>query len=141
MQVTLALLADYANVTADGKLNILGIFDRVLVPAFPAVHPQMQLVIRLSAEYAEKDRPQNVEITFDDPDGRRLLSMKADMVVQAPIPGQRAMTQQILTLGNVRFDRAGGHTFNFFINNHLSHHIPLDVQKIPTPEQPSFPEG
>ena len=56
MQVKLALLADYANVTAEGKLNILGIFDRINVVGVPAVHPQMHFILRLEAHPAEWDR-------------------------------------------------------------------------------------
>jgi hypothetical protein len=29
MEATLAVTADYANVTADGKLNVLGIFGEI----------------------------------------------------------------------------------------------------------------
>lgn len=46
MEVSLALLADYANVTREGKLNLLGLFDRIDARAVPWVHPQMQLVLQ-----------------------------------------------------------------------------------------------
>ena len=69
MQVKLAVLADYANVTAEGKLNILGIFDRINLVQVPAVHPQMHLVLRLEARAAERDRVHRVEIRLHDPQG------------------------------------------------------------------------
>ncbi|CAN5812571.1 hypothetical protein BH23GEM7_BH23GEM7_14210 [soil metagenome] len=139
MHVKLALLADYANVTNDGKLNILGVFDRVFVAALPAVLPQMQLVLRFGAEYAERDRPQHVEITLDDPDGRRLIALAADVMVHGASPGQSMTSDQILTLGNLRLERPGGHTFNIFINNHLVHHLTMEVEILPTTEQPRLP--
>ena len=46
MDVDLALLADAATIDGAGKLNILGIFDRVHTPNFPARHPKMALVLR-----------------------------------------------------------------------------------------------
>ena len=49
MRVPLAVLADYANVTTDGKLNIMGIFNRIFASALPVVHPQMRLVMRFQA--------------------------------------------------------------------------------------------
>ena len=49
MQVKLAVVADYANVSSEGKLNILGIFDRINVSDLPAAHPQMHLILRLEA--------------------------------------------------------------------------------------------
>lgn len=55
MQVPLAVLADYANVTADGKLNIMGIFDIIYAPQVSFVHPQMQLVMKLRTDIGKKE--------------------------------------------------------------------------------------
>jgi len=35
----LLLVADYANVTDNGKLNVMGIFQRLHAREFPARHP------------------------------------------------------------------------------------------------------
>jgi hypothetical protein len=83
MQVKLALLADYANVTAEGKLNILGIFYRINVMEMPAVHPQMHFILRLEAHSAERDRPQAVEIRLHDPDGQTVFEVRGDIVPRA----------------------------------------------------------
>ena len=45
MRVALGVLADYANVSAEGKLNIMGVFQIVNAVQFPHVHPQMHLVL------------------------------------------------------------------------------------------------
>ncbi len=42
-----ALFCDYANVSMDGKLNMSGIFDRIMTEQVPAVHPQMFVVSKL----------------------------------------------------------------------------------------------
>lgn len=139
MEVKLALLADYANLTNDGKLNILGVFDVVRVVQFPAIHPQMQLVLRLGAQYAERDRPQRVEISLDDPDGRTLLRVGAELMFQGGTPGRMSYADQILTFAGLRFERPGGHTFNVFINNDLEHHLTLEVEQVSVPEQPQLP--
>ena len=41
MVVTLVLLCDAANVTEDGKLNLLGVFDRITATVCPI--PQCRL--------------------------------------------------------------------------------------------------
>src|SRR6185436_5289009 len=46
VDVKLALLADGANATAEGKLNILGIFNALHAASFPCAHPHMCLVLR-----------------------------------------------------------------------------------------------
>ena len=53
MDVTLALLCDSAHIAADGKLNVIGRFDEIAAPAFPAQRPRACLVLRLGAEPAE----------------------------------------------------------------------------------------
>ena len=42
-----ALFCDYASLSMDGKLNMNGIFDRIMTEQVPAVHPQMFVVSKL----------------------------------------------------------------------------------------------
>lgn len=45
--VEYALFCDYASVSMDGKINLNGIFERILTEKTPATHPQMFVVSRL----------------------------------------------------------------------------------------------
>ena len=127
MQVKLAVLADYANVTGDGKLNILGIFDRINLMQIPATHPQMHLVLRLEAHPAELDRSHDVEIRLQDPEGATIFEVKGDIVPRGE-PGQLVSTNQILTLNNLQLEKVGEYTFVVFINNDLKAEIALAVE-------------
>jgi hypothetical protein len=127
VQVKLAVLADYANVTADGKLNILGIFDRISVTGIPVVHPQMHLILRLEAHPAERGRPHNVEIRLHDPDGSTVFEVKGDVLPDGP-PGQTVATNQILTLNNLQLSKEGGYNFVVLVNNDLKSEVPLEVE-------------
>ena len=130
MQVKLALLADYANVTAEGKLNILGIFDRINVQEIPATHPQMHLILRLEAHPAERNRPHNVEIRLHDPDGQTIFDVSGDMVPMG-VGGQNTATNQILTLNNLQITKTGGYTFVVLVNNDLKSEVPLEIEMAP----------
>jgi hypothetical protein len=127
MQVKLALLADYANVTAEGKLNILGIFDRINVHELPVVHPQMHLILRLEAHPAERGRAHNVEIRLHDPDGQTIFEVTGDMVPQGT-GGQTVSTNQILTLNNLHLAKTGGYNFVVLVNNDLKSEVLLEVE-------------
>ena len=132
MQIKLALLADYANVTAEGKLNILGIFDRITVQELPAVHPQMHLILRLEAHAAERNRSHTIEIRLHDPDGETVFEVKGDMVPHGS-PGVTSATNQILTLNNLQLSKVGGYNFVVFVNNDLKAEIPLGVEQSQPP--------
>jgi len=127
MHVKLALLADYANVTSEGKLNILGIFDRINVSELPAVHPQMHLILRLEAHPAERDRVHNVEIRLHDPDGGTVFEVKGDLVPHGRT-GETIATNQILTLNNLQLTTPGGYTFVVFVDNDLKSELQLGVE-------------
>jgi hypothetical protein len=138
MQVKLAVLADYANVSSEGKLNILGIFDRVNVTDLPAAHPQMHLILRLQAHPAERDRPHKVEIRLHDPDGQTVFELAGDIVPRG-IPGETIASNQILTINNLAIAKVGEYTFVVFIDNDLKAEVPLSVgfsESEPSEEKP-----
>lgn len=133
MQVKLALLADYANVTGDGKLNILGIFDRINLVQMPAIHPQMHLVLRLEAQPAERDRAHGIEIRLHDPEGTTIFEVKGDIVPHGE-GAYPVSTNQILTLNNLQLEKIGAYNFVVFINNDLKSELPLHVEFVSMPQ-------
>jgi hypothetical protein len=49
MHISFAVFADAANLSQEGKLNILGVFDAVQVGGLPTLHPRTHFVVRLKA--------------------------------------------------------------------------------------------
>ncbi|HEX6557910.1 MAG TPA: hypothetical protein VF021_00565 [Longimicrobiales bacterium] len=127
MQAKLAVLADYANVTGDGKLNILGIFDRINLMQVPAVHPQMHLVLRLEAHPAELERAHGIEIRLQDPEGTSIFEVNGEIVPRGE-PGRPVSTNQILTLNNLQLEKIGDYRFVVIIDGDLKTEIPLAVE-------------
>lgn len=126
MQVKLAVVADHANVSAEGKLNILGIFDRIVVSSLPAVHPQMHLVVRLEAHPAERDRAHPVEVRLHDPDGQAVFELKGDVVPQG-LPGEAITANHIIGINNLVLARTGEYLFVVFVDHDLKAETPLIV--------------
>ncbi len=141
MQVPLALLADYANVSAEGKLNLMGAFDVINARRFPAVHAQMHLVFRIEANPAEAGSTKKLEIKFMAEDGQMLLSLEAELRLEAkgPVPlGEMLRSNHIIGLQAVRFEKPGSYQFAILINGDVKATVPLKLQTIqsssPTPE-------
>jgi hypothetical protein len=127
VQIALALLADSANVSREGKLNILGIFDRISTQSLPASHPQMQLVITLEADRGDADKEHKLAIELIDADGAKLLSMAGDLKFGSPPSGEQVRMNHIIQLNNLRFDHFGSYEFKILINNEVRKSVSLFV--------------
>lgn len=83
MHVSFALFADGANISQEGKLNILGVFDAVQVPTFPSVHARAHLVVRLKGTRNEAG-PHALTFSWKDPQGKELLGSTGQLEIAAP---------------------------------------------------------
>ena len=89
MQVSFALFADAANLSQEGKLNILGVFDAVQVGALPTVHRRASLVVHLKGD--EKDAGvHSLTLRWLSPTGEELWNTQGQVEVQsAPPSGEK----------------------------------------------------
>jgi hypothetical protein len=127
MNVSLALLADYANVSLEGKLNVLGIFDVIHVHSLPGGVPQFYLVVRLSATAEEKASRHRVEFSLIDPDRNSLVNMQAEVEVpDTGAPGP-VRIELVISLPVVQFHQYGPHEVEFLIDGAPAGSIPLTV--------------
>jgi hypothetical protein len=130
MDVRLAVLADYANMTLEGKLNIMGIFGEINPPVLPFVLPVMFLVVMYSAPPAEVGRNQTLEAELIDSEGRRLLGMQSTLVVPpGRRPGAPAEVAAVLALNNVRFEDADDYQFAILVGGQVKTSVPLRVNQ------------
>ena len=131
MEVTLALLADYANVTKEGKLNLLGLFGSINAPVLPWTHPQMQLALSFEASPAEYDMTKNVEIKLLDTDGNTKFTISSELKVPREKSGRSVSINTIIAINNLRFDTEGDHAFHILIGGEDKKRIPLRVDYAP----------
>ena len=128
MEIDLALLADAATIDASGKLNILGIFDRIGVTQFPAQHGRVTLVLRFTAGTSEIGSHE-VHIRMSDPGGAEVLSLNGE-IQMAGGPGARdgIRVPHILNLDGLVFTGPG--MYNFDVKVDGEHHVslPLSVE-------------
>jgi hypothetical protein len=127
MQLAFALFADAANVSVEGKLNILGVFDALHVAALPTVHPRATLVMRLKGTLDEAGRHQLV-MSWHGPDGAEVWSSGGELDIGAPPPGAVEMDFPILLSLDLPIAAAGTHYLRVVIDERLHGEVPLHVR-------------
>ena len=132
MDVPLAVLADAANVSREGKLNIFGIFNQLWSQAFPAHHPQMQLVMVLEAPGVEAGQQKKIDIVLQDADGNKIMTINGKLLVPQPkVAGKRIRINHILPLPGTPVPKAGDYEFIIMINGETKAQVPYSVANIP----------
>ena len=133
MKVVMAVLADCANITREGKLNIMGIFDVIHGQRFPLTHPQMQLVLRFEADISEAEKTKKVEIYLMNADGKKLFVLGGNFKLGPGRPGEVMGSNHILGINNMKFEEPGLHEFKILVNGELKAEVPLKVVETPAP--------
>ena len=132
MEVILAVLADYANVSREGKLNVMGLFSTINAPTLPWAHPQMQLVLELEAGAAEWDTQKEIEIKLLDADAKQMFAIKGSVKTPRGEPGKRVRINSIMTFGNIKFNAGGDYIFAILVGGETKKEIPLIVNYRPS---------
>jgi len=135
MELDFAFLADAADVSL-GKLFVLGgAFDTIHVPAFPATHPVLAVVLRLLLGPHDLDRKQNLEILLLDADAHHVASARGELMVPKSPDSPAGWKQTVilpLRFFNVPFQQAGHYSVEILIEGNMVKAIPLRV--IPAPK-------
>ena len=127
MQLAFALLADAANVSVEGKLNILGVFDALQVASLPTVHPRATLVMRLKGTLDEVGR-HHVAMAWVSPQGEELWSSGGDLEIGPPPPGAIEMDFPLLLTLDLPIASIGTHYLRVVIDDALQGEVALQVR-------------
>jgi hypothetical protein len=131
LRVRFAVLADYSNITQEGKINIMGAFDFIWASAFPARHPEMQLIVRFEADTTERKQQKKVQVRFINERGEKILELNGRITVGDPGPGQMLFFNHVLRLRNITFPTAGDYQFDIYIDDNLAHSVPFKAVQLP----------
>ena len=130
MKLTTFVFADAANTSEDGKLNILGIFSRLTAAEFPAMHPEMQVVLRLAWEPDEiADHNLTLVVTHEnstDP----LLDWTLGIGKPPDAIDRSIEINRVLKLQNLAFTEPGRYLFEVAIDGDELGNRVLFVDKI-----------
>jgi hypothetical protein len=134
MKTIIFLVADYANVTREGKLNVMGIFNDIHSISFPARHASMHLVAKLGAELGEWGQSRDFTVKLLDADGNQIM----DVTGQFQVPkGERGRTPEvniILELKDVVFPTPGAYQFVFLVDKDQKADLSLHLNQLEPPK-------
>jgi hypothetical protein len=136
MDVTFAVLADYANVSREGKLNVMGIFDRVVARQLPSRFPPMQLVIRLEAQPQELGQEHAIRIQLSDPGDASLFDLNGSFTPRGAEPHQSVSVNHVVGLADLPLQTTGVHTFSVWVDGVRMREIQLRVDEPPRQRNP-----
>ena len=127
MHVTFALFADAANVSQEGKLNILGVFDALQVATLPAMHPRATLVVHLKGSVADAGS-HRVSLQWLSPSGTELWSSDGELGVSQPTNGLLGMDFPLIAQLDLPLDLAGGYLMRVRLDGQTHAEVPLHVR-------------
>ena len=125
MHVSFALFADAANLSQEGKLNILGVFDALQVASLPAIHPRAHLVVHLKGTGVDMGS-HTVNFRWLSPSGQELWNSSGDLNVGAPPPGVAEMDLPLIAQLDLPMDAAGAYTMAIAIDG--DHTLDVGIQ-------------
>jgi hypothetical protein len=132
MQVEIAVLADAANISREGKLNICGVFQHIYGQAVPIGWPMMSLVLQLRLLPEETGKRHTLIIRLNGPDGK-LVQQFPDAQFEAPAdPGSRKVTVPLTAnFAGLVFPGFGLYGFELVVDGKSLSTIELEVGQIP----------
>ena len=119
-----SLLCDDVRQERNGKFMLIGLFDAVAVPAFPAVFQRICVVNRWccgEGEFTQRSR-------FLQADSRAVLVEGKDVKVR--LPDSEATATSVEFFLNVRFQEEGTYWVEILIENDLKLRYPLKARKV-----------
>ncbi len=138
MNVQLALVCDHAIIDQHGKLSVLGIFDRIWVERFPAIHPRLHLVLRLKGRRTEVG-DHTVLIQLVDDTGREILRGEGNVQIGEPPAGVVDIEAAAVLAFDVPLERPGIVTFDISVDAARVASVPITVAQMPAPAHPAPP--
>lgn len=111
MKVSLAALADSANTTEQGKLNLLGVFDGIQGRDFPLAHPQMAFAVRVRAEHRDQQQTHGVRVSLIDMDANVLFRADGEVQIGRIEPGRFQHANLIFNVRGAQFEEPGRYRF------------------------------
>lgn len=128
MKIKMFLIADYASVdSASGKMNVLGVFDKISAAEFPTRHHRLAVVAKIAADPLENTNEETLKIVLVDADGTEYLQWSSNFSIKRDEKGERPDANFILELNNLEFPKPGFYEFRLDVDDANLGVAPLEL--------------
>ena len=118
MDLRLFLVADYASLDSEGKLNVMCIFNIIRSTDFPARHPELQIVISLPATAAAAGKTRTLSVKLMEQDGEDVLPAMSKEFKVPEYQGQLQIeVNHIIKIRDIVFPQEGRYEFRVLVDD------------------------
>lgn len=137
MKTEIFVIAENANMSGEGKINIFAIFNRIQSPQFPTIYPRPTIVIKLALELGERPSNRKVALYFAGEDNNSQQVKIMEQVVQFPprIGGFNPDTVIILNVNAIGFEKPGTYQFILHVDDNFQASLLIYAEQIQMPPQ------
>lgn len=132
MDLILSLACEDARARPDGRLDIVGVFDELSAPGFPAAQDRMTVVFVMQWSSDQAGR-QEFRADLVDAGGTKVLTIEGHTDVSVDDRRGRPRTRLVMPLERVVFPHAGEYRFRLTVAGETIPAFSLTVTEEPTP--------
>jgi hypothetical protein len=122
-----SLIVEIVRPGLSGKMDFLGVFDRVYASELPAVYPSLFFVVLLVAETEDDFGKKLLKVSFVDPSGRKILEQSGEVAMKPVAGTYLATTQFVLQLNGLPLPLAGKYAVVVEVDGKVVTRHPLSV--------------
>lgn len=117
------LLCDDIRQELSGKLSIMGIFENIYAPKFPAIHPRLAII----NEWAEGTGDFDATLRILTPDRRTIIR---ENVTRLRLTDTRYRQRDVSIHLNIKFREPGIYWIENYLDGMLVNSVPLNVMHV-----------
>ncbi|MFQ5575343.1 MAG: hypothetical protein ACE5E0_06960 [Terriglobia bacterium] len=128
MNAEFTFLCDATTIDRDGKINALGIFERLSAEEFPLSVFRIMLLVSLFGEDSEAGT-HDLELKLFSPDNKEIIP---PMTMKFDLPAGSGKSRIVSELNSVEFEKAGEYIFDIIVNKKSITKVPLTIVHTPS---------
>jgi hypothetical protein len=137
MILRLSAVCEAARERADGRLDLVGVFNELGAPGFPAMQERMTVVFLVEWSSDEAGR-QPLRADLVDEAGAKVITIQGHTDVEARGAGRApAQTRLVMELEKVVFPRAGRYRFELLAGGDVADACAFFVGELASDDAPS----